>query len=315
MDYGNLIRYVAIVLIGIQALGCNKNKKSAVSSALKQTAKEKLQFALENSSEWEKVHAAEYILDLGYPNKVYDIFIEEEKQKRNEHYYRIGIWRVLHRAAITAEEKKQWLDSISRVYKKQTSPDCMHAAESLAKLKVSPRTISVKVTDSILKSDYNPMWLFTYWGTAYTSDKEMHRVENGLTNIILEPNKSALVKKIALYALFTMKNMGVQNWDALLSKTLNEADSSRVYSGLLTCILANTPKDSLSCSRVLECRKILEKRIPSLQNQELSAVLNVYKDIATEEDIPLLTSFMDNRNTEVTMAAAHALLRIDNEGR
>ena len=160
-------------------------------------------------------------------------------------HYRIGLWRVLNQAAISSEEKNQWLDSISKVYEDYTSLDRIHAAETLAKLKVSPNSISAKVTDSVLKSDHNPMWAYTYWGTAYTSEKEMYEVKNKLINIILNAEESTLVKKIAIYALYKMKNLGVQNWDLLSSRAVNEPMDSPLYTSLLTCTLANTPKDSL----------------------------------------------------------------------
>ncbi|MFK5972230.1 MAG: hypothetical protein QM485_03020 [Flavobacteriaceae bacterium] len=281
-------------------------------------AKDKLQYALENSNGWEKVHATEYILNLDYSNNVHAIFIDEEKQKRDEPYYRIGVWRVLNQAAITSVEKSQWLDSISKAFEEYTSLDRIHAAESLAKLKVSPNTISVEVTDSILKSTHNPMWTYTYWGTAYTSEKEMYQVKNKFIDIILNSKESTLIKRIALYALYKMKNISVQNWDLLTSRTLNEPKNSPLYTSFLTCTLVNTPKDSLQSTRVLKCKKKLEKQIYSSNNNELSAALAVYQDIANEEDLPFLTSFMekgDNEDSiEITMASANAILSIVKRG-
>tara|TARA_R110000764_G_scaffold187568_3_gene272915 strand:- start:1411 stop:2301 length:891 start_codon:yes stop_codon:yes gene_type:complete len=295
------------------------NKKPIVSESVVKNAKDNLQYALENSSKWQKVHAAEYILNHDYSNNVYDIFVEEEKQDRNEPYYRIGLWRVLNQAAMSSEEKNQWLDSISKVYEEYTSLDRIHAAETLAKLKVSPNSISVKVTDSVLKGDHNPMWAYTYWGTAYTSEKEMHQVKNKFMDIILNSNESTLVKRIAIYALYKMKNLNTQNWDLISSRAVNEPMDSPLYTSLLTCTLANTPKDSLLSTRVLKCREKLEKQIYSSNNNEISASLAVYQDIATEEDIPLLTSFMDkgfdDDNIEITMAAANAILSFDSQGR
>ena len=319
MRFIKIIRYIILVLISAQIFSCQMNKKTFVSESVIKNAKDKLQYALENSSKWQKVHAAEYILIHDYSNNVYDIFVEEEKQNRNEPYYRIGLWRVLNQAAISSEEKNQWLDSISKVYEDYTSLDRIHAAETLAKLKVSPNSISAKVTDSVLKSDHNPMWAYTYWGTAYTSEKEMYEVKNKLINIILNAEESTLVKKIAIYALYKMKNLGVQNWDLLSSRAVNEPMDSPLYTSLLTCTLANTPKDSLLSSRVLKCRKKLEKQIYSSNNNEIAASLAVYQDIATEEDLTLLTSFMDKGfdedNIEITMAAANAILCFDSQGR
>ena len=112
-----------------------------------------------------------------------------------------------------------------------------------------------------------------------------------------------------------MKNISAQNWDLLSSRAVNEPIDSPLYTSLLTCTLANTPKDSLLSTRVLKCREKLEKQIYSSNNNELSASLAIYQDIATEEDLPFLMSFMekgDNEdNIEITMAAANAILAID----
>ena len=100
---------------------------------------------------------------------------------------------------------------------------------------------------------------------------------------------------------------------------MNEPMDSPLYTSLLTCTLANTPKDSLLSTRAHKCREKLEKQIYSSNNNEISASLTVYQDIATEEDIPLLTSFMekgfDEDNIEITMAAANAILSFDSQGR
>ncbi|ASO04622.1 hypothetical protein [Arenibacter algicola] len=314
-----MVRATALILISAPIFSCQMHQKPIVSKSVVKTAKDKLQYALENSAQWEKVHAAEYILNLDYSNNVHDIFVEEEKQNRNEPYYRIGIWRVLNQAATATEEKKRWLDSISSVFEKYTYIDRVHAAESLAKLKVSPNTISFKVTDSILKSAHNPLWGYTYWGTAYTSEADMPKVKKKFMDIILKSDEPTSIKRIALYALYKMKDISVQNWDLLISRTLKEATNSPLYTSLLTCTLANTPADSLLSSRVLQCREMLNKQLYSLKNNELAAALAVYQDIATEEDLPFLISYMekgiDEENTEITMAAANAILGLDSEER
>lgn len=319
MVFLKMIRGVVLVLICAQFFNCQRHKKTNVSKSVVKIAKDKLQYALENSTEWEKVHAAEYILNLGYSNNVHDIFIEEERQKRDEPYYRIGVWRVLNQAAITSEEKNQWLDSISKVYEEYTSIDRIHAAETLAKLRVSPNSIAVAVTDSILKTTHDALWGYTYWGTAYTSERDMFQVKNNFINIILNSEEPTLIKRIALYAFYKMKNMSVQNWDLLMSRTLKEPENSPIYTSLLTCALANTPKDSLLASRVLKCREKLNKQIYSSDSNEVSAALGVFEDIATEEDVPFLKSFMEKGvaedNIEITMSAANAILSIDSEGR
>lgn len=319
MGSQHIIRGWIVVMIGTLSMNCHDNKKTAVSEPVVRLAKEKLQYALENSTEWEKVHAAEYILDRGYPNNVHDIFIGEERQYGHEPYYRIGLWRVLNQAATTSVEKNKWLDSIAKVYEEHTSLDRVHAAESLAKLKVSPYTVSVEATDSILGSAHDPLWAYTYWGTAHTSEKDMQHVKDRFMDIVLRSEESTLIKRIALYALCKMKNINAQNWDLLISRTLDEHENSPLYTSLLICSLANAPKDSLSSPRVLQCKEKLKKEIYTSDSDEVSAPLAVYEDFATVEDVTFLKSFMEKGeelgNMEITMAAANAILGIAGNGK
>jgi hypothetical protein len=302
-------------MIAVLFFNCQNNKRASNSESVKIIAKEKLQYALRNSTGWEKVHAAEYILNLDHSNNVYDTFLKEEEQNRNKPYYRIGIWRVLNQAAVTTTEKNKWLDSISKVYVENTSLDRIHAAESLAKLKVSPSTISIGITDSILKASHDPLWAYTYWGTAYDSEKDMREVKNKFVDIIIDSNEQTQIKRIALYALYKMRNIDVHNWDLLISRALDETRNSPLNTNLLLCTLANIPRDSLGSSRVRECREKLESKINSLNSDELPPTLAVYEYIATEEDLPFLRFYMDKgddlNNREIIMAAANAILSID----
>ena len=75
---------MTLVLISSLIFSCQRHNKPRVSKSVVKIAKDKLQYALENSYKWEKVHAAEYILNLDYSINVNDTLVEEEKQNRNE---------------------------------------------------------------------------------------------------------------------------------------------------------------------------------------------------------------------------------------
>ena len=75
---------MTLVLICALIFSCQRHNKPRVSKSVVKIAKGKLQYALENSSKWERVHAAEFILNLAYSINVNDTFVEEEKQNRNE---------------------------------------------------------------------------------------------------------------------------------------------------------------------------------------------------------------------------------------
>ncbi len=98
------------------------NIESIASEKLKKAALEQLHSTLSSNFEWEKVHAAEFLLNLGYPENVYETFLKEEEQKGDEIYYRIGIWRVLAQASLKSEDKQHWIDSIASVFSSPNSP-------------------------------------------------------------------------------------------------------------------------------------------------------------------------------------------------
>ncbi len=93
-----------------------------------------LRETLAQESRWIKVHAAEHLLTLSYPQGVYEAFEAERVAHEQEPQYRIGIWRVLARAAATAEERQAWIAKIRSVVTDPSASDHVHAIESLAKL-------------------------------------------------------------------------------------------------------------------------------------------------------------------------------------
>jgi SSS family solute:Na+ symporter len=265
----------------------------------------------------EKVHAAEFLLDLGYTNTIYDTFLEEEKHKGNKYYYRIGIWRVLAKASLKPRVKQQWLDSISKVFKDPATPDQIHATESLAKLGVSPYNVASNVTDSILNGTHNIMWVYTLWGTAYTADMNMNVVKNKLAGIIGQKEESTKVRRLAAYALRNLKDIGTFNWGLLINAACHEPDTSSAYPYILSSVLVNTPKDSLLSTRVQYCRRELEKIAATSCNKGRYEALSTLGELGVKSDLPLLSSLITDLEiklsgkVDIGLAASNAILRID----
>ena len=88
----------------------------AVSEGLRQKARQTLSTALEKEEGWSKVHAAESLLSLDYPQGVAQTFERELALKGDEPKYRIGIWRVLARASPTDQQREQWINKIRAAF-------------------------------------------------------------------------------------------------------------------------------------------------------------------------------------------------------
>ena len=316
MIFNKIVNYISIILL-LLTIGCNKiNKPDIISQELKSEALEKLHFNLINSLEWEKVHAAEALINLNYKEDAYRIFIEEERKKRKEEFYRIGIWRVLAQASTDQEEKQQWIDSISNVFKNPNNPDVTHAAETLGKLSFSPSNFSPKLTDSILNDKHNSLWICTLWATAYSPEKE--KVKNKLVSIIQQQEEPANVKSIAAYALRFLKNSGTKNREKLISTLNKEPDSSKVYPYLLSAVLVNTPKDSLMTKRSLFFKAKLKNIAKSNGHIGQYEALSALAEIGNPTNIELLSSLLKETDTsniknkaDIIIATSYAILRIN----
>jgi len=112
----------------------NAETAPGVTEELRERAVKTLRDAMDTEPRWVKVHAAEHLLSLGYPQEVASTFMRELEAFENEPEYRIGIWRVLARAAISPEERESWVSKIKSAYLNEEGPDRLHASETLAKL-------------------------------------------------------------------------------------------------------------------------------------------------------------------------------------
>jgi SSS family solute:Na+ symporter len=307
-----------LVLLFLIFAGCSAPEDRVVSGELRQEALEQLQSVLRSGQKWEKVHAAECLLDLGYSQDITDIFREEETLSGTEYYYRIGIWRVLARAAASPAEKQKWVDSVSSVFSKPELPDHLHATESLAKLGISPYRVSPSIADSILNSSHNSLWLYVLWGKAYSGEEEMNQVKSKLLDIVCSKKETDTIRRLAAYALRNMKNINDEQWSALADAACNEPDTSRAYTYILSSAFVNTPADSLVSPLAVYCKEALLNELSNSGKPENYEALFALAEKGVDEDLPLLTSLvreetaaMYKNKEDIAVAASNAILRID----
>lgn len=318
MKWNKLVGYLFIIILLPLFSGCYTSKERIVSEELRETALERLKTILYSELEWEKVHAAEFLLKLGYTEDIKKVFLEEEIQKGKEYYYRTGIWRVLAQASQSQEEKQQWVDSIASVFNNPNAPDYIHAVESMAKLRVSPYSVSAETTDSILNGEHSALWLYTLWGTAYTQEINIDQVKNQLAIIVRKKEEPDEIRRLAAYALQNMKDAGINNWGLLMDAACHEPDSSSAYIYILSSALVNTPNDSLSLSKVNQCRTKIVESISNPEGIGHYEALLAIGELGNEHDLQLLLSLINdsndyrfNKNQDIAVAASNAILSID----
>src|SRR5690606_8962763 len=121
-------------------------------------------------SEWEKIHAAEFLIDLGYTEGLYSVFEQENNHSETIPGYRIGVWRTLYQLS-DKEERGEWIDKIVGVYKDTLASDREHAVETLAKLNISANIAGEETVNKILSGDNQSLAVFTLWSLTSSENK------------------------------------------------------------------------------------------------------------------------------------------------
>jgi len=296
----------------------NSGGERYVPEKLRASARENLRQALQNNQPPEKILAAGYLLYLGYTEEVNTTFFNEGRKAGNDIQSRIGIWHILAQASLNPEIKQQWVDSIIVRFRTPSPAVCLRAAEALAKLNVSPFTVSREVTDSILSGEHDQIWAYTLWGTAFTSELEGRKVRQELIKTIVSPDESPLTKRSSAYALRHLKKLGADDWNILCKKAITEPDSSLNAAYFTGSALISTPADSLCSALWKTCRLKLDRIISSSCSSGKIEALEALAEIGDQNGLPVLTSIIERNISsgtkipdKLTLAASNSILRID----
>ncbi|MDD4890856.1 MAG: hypothetical protein PHU85_13125, partial [Phycisphaerae bacterium] len=130
---------------------------TSVTPAIRQRSIDAMRQTLDQEQRWIKVHAAEYLLELDYRDGVREVFLKELDLHGDEPEYRIGIWRVLARAAVAEKDRKTWIGRISEVIADRAAPDRGHAIESLAKLRTAATDRVLEALQEDLQNGSSPV--------------------------------------------------------------------------------------------------------------------------------------------------------------
>ncbi|GAA4445454.1 hypothetical protein GCM10023091_37180 [Ravibacter arvi] len=309
----NMRTTLLLAFLNLFFVACSRDEtreNSHFSEALRTEAVSELKRVLTDTLRWEKVHAAEYLMELQYFDQIKEVFLREEKIHGKEPSYRVGIWRVLAQVPALSAERNQWIDRIHGVYKDRRSIDRAQAAESLAKLK-HPFTPVAEEKDPVVK-------LFAEWAGAYASPKTAATARTELMRLIMPGSRAPRERKVAAYALRHLGPSSYAETQAISNLALSEPDSSEVRAYLLSAAIHHLPVDSLSRNRL-----VYDELVRLASGGSKSVCFEVEHALAVRgasSDIPLLTGFLkgtsDNRFTpaeeaDIRAGAAYALLRID----
>ncbi len=270
-----------------------------------------LRRALKNEVGWVKVHAAEALLALSYGDGVLDAFDRELRDHGSEPQYRMGIWRVLARAASDRTQRGKYVRDIVNSYWAPDCPDAVHALESLAKLGyVIPKGERQRWIDSQARLDQVGL-PYLYWLLAISGDLESLQHLGELLG-----SADSRVRGRAAYAL---RHLSVSP----------PKGSEPIWPGLVDTLAAAAGQSSDSTDRVylvsaafVVASKNDEEQVRTLgslvrsyvetgdrtQKYEAASALGVCGD---QDDAPRIAALLDDPDADVRIAAAYAILRID----
>ena len=272
-----------------------------VSADLRQRAVDALRRALREEPRWVKVHAAEFLLALDYPEDVTRTFQEELDRTGNEPEYRVGIWRVLSRAEHNPIQRAQWIDRIRGAFLDEQGPDRLHAIETLAKLAYVTQGSD---DDRFSTSDDPQVDAYLQWIRANDGTQDH---EHGLADLLQSENED--VRQVAGYGLGFFLHASPETSQALLNAADNESAESSASVYLLSSAWIHAP-----VGRRPEIKTQLLEYLRSNDLSERYEVCNALAKQGAADDVPTLVALLDDPEADVRSAAAHAILRIGRRG-
>lgn len=274
-------------------------------AALREPALTALRQTLEREQRWIKVHAAEHLLKLSYPQGVQVAFEAERATHEGEPKYRIGIWRVLAQAATSATERRVRVDRIRAVVTDPSSVDKVHALESLAKL--NDRLDDAALKSAVIKAAQpdQPTTVYARWLLAGDGSQEHLRELASLLK-----SKDTTVRLVTAYALQWLRPTDPEVVTQLRTAAeMEPADSpAKVY--LLSAAWLLTP----TADAAAPFRSSLVSMAMQGGVEAHTVASEALATRGTQADVEILAAWLGHPNADVQAAAAAGLLRIDRRG-
>ncbi len=289
----------AIWLAAMPARAIAGDATSAVDEPLRQQCVGVLRRVLEHAERWVKVHAAEHLLALDYPEGVLDAFQQELAAHENELAYRIGVWRVMARAVAEEGRAARWIEKIRDAFLDPQAPDRLHAVESLAKLGYQVPPAQIAAFEEAAAGG-GPLAAFASWVLA---NSRRPGAEEGLARLLDSADPKA--RLAAGYALGRLASVSPETAATLLSAARGEpADSpARVY---LVAAGARHARGADRQALAEDLRRYVRAGAPDDRVPACEALAG----LAEVADLPLLAGLLAESNADLASSAAWAVLRI-----
>jgi solute:Na+ symporter, SSS family len=269
-----------------------------VTDELRTRSVEIVRDTMAQEARWVKVHAAEHLLALGYPQGVREIFLGEMKTSGEEPEYRIGIWRVLAKAALSTDERESWVAKIRAAFLDVEGPDRLHATETLAKLYEVIPPADLAPYREAAQSEEGPMAAFANCILAHSGDVAG---EEALARLLgAEEERTRLC---AAYALRHVQPLAERTRQRLIEAALAEPIGSSARGYLLSSAYFHAGNAELLAG-LLACAQDGTKS----DKYETVCLLAERGDVA---HMAMLIETLDDPEADLRQGAATAILRIE----
>lgn len=255
----------------------------------------------ESGTGWVRIHAAEALLDHDQFRTAARMFAAEAETAAPP--YRIGVWRVMARAADTDVERRFFRERIHGDLLDTHAPDRLHAAESLAKLGLSNPVDRPALEDWVAAADDDTsayaLWLLVLSGNP----SERAASEARLVGLLDSTNPVARLR--AAFALGRISTVSSASLARLNRQLDSEPQDSAARSYVLAAGLLHASRDSPSAAKLR--RQLTWYLANGKPNEQLEAATVLGRSGATEE-IPELTRLLENGEADARIGAANGLL-------
>jgi len=252
---------------------------------------------------WVRVHAAEALLDHGYGRAVAESFLPEADTAALP--YRIGVWRVLARAAWTEGDRRGFSSRIRSIMIDPQSTNRLSAAESLGKLGLADPADRSVLEEWLLATD-DATKGFALWVLALSSEGAQRTEDERRLASLLESSVSD-ARLRAAFALGRLPTIATNSAQALERRlALEPADSpARLY--LLVAALLHTEQGSAAALSLK--RQLTTYLKHGKPNEQLEAAVALGKR-GTLDDVPALTRLLRSPEPDARIGAANGLLHL-----
>lgn len=229
-------------------------------------AKETLFNTLKNQDGWERIHVFEYLIDLGYSDKLDPLLIKQLNIQDSISPLSIGVWRIL--AKIDQNHASDWKQKIERQLSSNDVQIKDHAYEALAKLNLKDNNYYLDFLKN--KSEHQSFGteLFALW-TAGPDKNKVNKIYQYAKSDLLNIKE----KKRALYILSKNKNISNNQWRELAQIANNKTETDSLKLAFITAAFVNTPSEQLESSEFKALEDYLLKQIKTTSTISVQAIL------------------------------------------